>query len=84
VIFQCEMNSAENRVIEVENSICDEKHDIIAIFQFAKKHRDQLVASDIRLRALFQIHVCFVQKNESMLSFSLHSVVISEDAKNYC
>lgn len=84
MIFQREINSVENRVIEVENSICDKKHDIIAIFQFAKKHRNQLVASDIRLRALFQTHVCFVQKNENMFFFSLHSVVISEDAKNYC
>ncbi len=60
------MYPAEDRVIEVGNSVCGEEHDTIAIFQFAKEHRDQLVASDIRLRALFQIHVCFMQKNESI------------------
>jgi len=60
------MYSAENRIIEVGNSICNKKYNIIAIFQFAKKYRDQLVASDIRLRALFQIYICFVQKNKNI------------------
>lgn len=61
------MDPAEDRVIEVGNPICDKEHSTIAIFQFAKEHRDQLVASDIRLRALFQIHVCFVQNNQGVL-----------------
>ena len=60
------MDPAEDRVIEVGHSVCGEEHDTIAIFQFTKEHRDQLVASDILLRALFQIHVCFVQKNEGI------------------
>ena len=60
------MDPAEDRVIEVGNSVYGEEYDTIAIFQFAKEYRDQLVASDIRLRALFQIYVCFVQKNEGV------------------
>lgn len=48
-----EVDPAEDRVIEVGYSVCSEEHDTITIFQFLKKHRNQLVASDILLRVLF-------------------------------
>lgn len=37
----------EDGFIEVGDSICGEKHDALAIFEFAKEDRNQLVASDI-------------------------------------
>ncbi len=47
MIFQHEINSAENHFIKVANMIDGQKHDIVAVFQFVKKHRDQLVTTDI-------------------------------------
>lgn len=60
------MDSAEDRFIEVGDSVCGEEHDTIAVFQVAEEHRHELVATDIFRRALLQVHVCLVQKNESI------------------
>ena len=43
------MDPAEDRFVEVGDSICDEKHDTLAIFKFAKEDGNQLIASDIVL-----------------------------------
>lgn len=58
------MNPAEDRFVEVGHSVRGQKHDTLTIFDFAKEHRDKLVARDIVLRALFQIHIRFIQKNQ--------------------
>lgn len=63
MVFLHEMDSAEDRVIEAGYSVYGKKNDTMAKLQFAKEHRDQLIASNILRRALFQVYVCFVQKN---------------------
>ncbi len=47
------MDPAKDRVIEVRYSVYSKEYNTIAIFQFIKEYRDQLIISDILLRALF-------------------------------
>lgn len=55
------MNPTEDGLIEVGHSVRREEHDPLTVFDLAKEYRDKLITSDVVLRALFQIHVRFVQ-----------------------
>ena len=46
------MNSAENDFVEVEDSVRDQKHDILTIFDLAKKHWDKFISRNSMHRAV--------------------------------
>ena len=60
------MDSAKDRFIEIGNSIYNKKYNTLAIFEFAKEDRNQLIASDILRWASFYIYICLVQKNKGI------------------
>ena len=49
------MDDARDHFINAADVVGSEEMETIAVLQTAKEHRDQLVASDVLLRALLQV-----------------------------
>ena len=66
IVLQHKMNPAEDRFVEIRNSVGSQEQNPFAVFQHAKEHLDKLVTTEILLSALFHVYICFVQEDQCL------------------
>ena len=66
IVLQHEMDPAEDRFVEIRNSVGGQEQNAFAVFQHAKEHRDKLIATEVLLGALFHVYICFVQEDQCL------------------
>ena len=65
VVPQREMNPAKDCLVKLQDAICGQEHDPLAILQLAEEHGDQTVADQVLIRATLEVDVSFVEEKDS-------------------